>query len=81
MAGRHTAKESFSGETWRDDDGQTFAFDVDDVRVRVRFLDDGKIQMAILGAPPMEIMPAPWTMLGTRTENTWAKIMLEPTAK
>jgi len=80
MAGRHSTKESFQGETWRDDDGQTFAFDREGVRIRVRFFDDGKIQFVALDTPqPMVFADSPRTMLGTRTEDTWAKIVLEPT--
>jgi len=78
MAGKQTTPEPFRGETWSDNDGKTYALVHDGVRVRVRFFDDGKIQIAILGAPPLEIEPAPWTMLGTRTEDTWAKVVLKP---
>jgi hypothetical protein len=77
MAGQRTATQTFAGETWSDD-GKTYAFVHDGVRVRVRFLDDGKIQIAILGAPPLEMAPAPRTILGTRTDNTWAKVVLQP---
>ena len=79
MAGQRTATTSFPAETWSDDDGTTYAFNHEGIRIRVRFLNDGKIQFVVLGAPLLEIAPAPETMLGTRTEGTWAKVVLQPT--
>jgi hypothetical protein len=75
VAGKRTARGPFQGETWSDKNGKTFALDHDGVRVRVRFLDDGKISIAILGAPPMVIDRE---MLGKRTEKSWAKVVMKP---
>jgi hypothetical protein len=51
MAGTRTARESFTGDRWSDDDGTTYEIEHEGRLVRLRFLDGGRVALATQGEP------------------------------
>jgi hypothetical protein len=79
MAGTRSARETFTGEAWSDQDGTTYELEHQGRVVRLRFFEDGKIHFATKGEPLMLARCALGS--GVIDADAWQNVDLRPQSR